>query len=468
VRRGVLSRLRETLHDAGYTEAGLDQLIRDGGALGFEEGLASLRLRPDGDDRLPVLVRLFFACEPIELELAAAALAPLAPADLEALLTLRDRTARSRVCLQPYEGLLVPVDPGKRHRLDQVLGIGPATRTIAQLTVRRPIEATLDVGAGSGVQSLLAARHSARVVGVDISARALRLARLGAALNGVANVEWRRGDLFEPVGEEQFDLVVTNPPFIVSPAREFLFRDAGLEGDDFSRSLVVGAAARLREGGFAHILCSWVTQPGRPWSETPRRWLRDSGCDAWVLHDGTDAPFVYAIRWNRRTGRTPAAAIRAAEAWVAYYRERGIEAISTGVFVLRRRSGRNWVREDELGRRLVGHAGPHVERVFAAQDFLAGLAGEHELLDRVLDRAPQTWLIERRDASGALERARLAVAAGVPVGGRIPPRYVDVVAALDGSRTLREALGGGAAGDVLPVVRELVAHGLLTPVELAA
>jgi methylase of polypeptide subunit release factors len=462
----ALVALSNTLAFAGYTEPAIDRLVRDGGILAFDEGLAALRLRPDADERLTALVRLFFACEPIELDLAAAALEPVSPTELGELLTIRDGTARSHVCLQPYEGLLVAVDPADRLRADQVLGVGPATRTLAQLTVRRPVEAALDLGSGSGVQALLAARHSERVVGVDINPRALRLARLSAALNGTENVEWRQGDLYEPVGEEHFDLVVANPPFILSPAREFLFRDGGLEGDELSRSVVTGAAARLREGGFAHVLCSWVSEPSRPWSQTPRHWLRDSGCDAWLLHDGNNTPTTYAMRWNRRSGRAPAATAAAAEQWLDYYRTRGIEAISSGSLVLRRRSGRNWVREDELGPRPMGQGGAHVERVFAAQDFLEGLATDRDLLDAVLERAPETWLIERRDAAGTLERARLAVAEGVPVTGRIPPACLPVVGALDGRRTLREILDGGGRASVdeaLPVVRELVALGLVTP-----
>ena len=149
--------------------------------------------------------------------------------------------------------------------------------------MRRPVEATLDLGTGCGVQALLAARHSEHVVGTDLNARALRLAQLNAALNGVENVEWRQGDLFEPVRDERFGLVAANPPFVVSPVHELAYRDGGLDGDRFSREALMGAARRLHEGGFATVLCSWITEPGGERRTTPRRWLEDSGCDGWVL-----------------------------------------------------------------------------------------------------------------------------------------------------------------------------------------
>ena len=54
------------------------------------------------------------------------------------------------------------------------------------------------------------------------------------------------------------------------------------------------------------------------------------------------------MRWNGLPGRRPAAVATAAEPWLADYRARGIEAISTGAIVIRKRSGKNWARFDEL------------------------------------------------------------------------------------------------------------------------
>ena len=364
-------------------------------------------------------------------------------------------------------------EPGERNPRGAVDGIGGLHATqheICRFALHRSGEDVLDLCTGSGALALLAARHADRVVGVDLNRRALRLARANGALNGLA-VEWRHGDLFEPVGDEQFDLVIANPPFIVSPGREFLFRDSGREDDALSRAVVQGAAARLREGGYAHILCNWVAPARGRWSKTPRSWLRGSGCDAWLLHYRTDRPAAYALRWNLRPGHTLATAAVAARPWVDYYNRRGIEAIATGIIVLRRRSGRNWVHEDEFVRTPVGAAGPHVERVFAAQDLLRSLKDERELLAMTLTAAPGTMLVERRHPSGALERARLTVEEGIPLAGRIPPACVPVVAGLDGRRPLGRVVEVAArtagvtpealAATCLPARGELLARGLL-------
>ena len=421
-------------------------------------------------------MRLFLAREQLPVAAAAGALGEVALRELAAsgLIAVRSGVVRARFALEPYRGLVVASDRSAiRLREDHVLQIGPTTRTLAALTVRRPVEAALDVGTGSGVQALLAARHSEHVVGVDLNPRALRVARLNAALNGVENVDLREGNLFEPVGDERFGLVVANPPFVVSPVLELAYRDGGLAGDSLSREAVRGAAQHLHEGGFASVLCSWVTQPGREHVETPRRWLADSGCDILVLELASDSPITYAIRWNRLPGRRPRAVATAAEPWLADYRARGIEAISTGAIVLRRRTGtgKNWARFDELGIGPRGDAGAHIERIFAGQDLLRSLDDERMLLTVALALAPATLLVERRLPGGALERARVTVEQGLPLSGRVPVAAAPVLAALDGRRPLGEVVESAArAGGVspeslsaecLPALRELVARGLL-------
>ena len=58
-------------------------------------------------------------------------------------------------------------------------------------------------------------------------------------LNGVENVELRLGSFLEPVAGERFGLVVSNPPFAISPERELIFRDSGLGRDRVSENLAL-------------------------------------------------------------------------------------------------------------------------------------------------------------------------------------------------------------------------------------
>lgn len=83
------------------------------------------------------------------------------------------------------------------------------------------------------MQSLHLARHAARIVGTDVNPRALELAALTAALNG-ADVDLREGSLYEPVAGELFHLIVSNPPFVMSPPRAEADTLAYREGN-FSR-----------------------------------------------------------------------------------------------------------------------------------------------------------------------------------------------------------------------------------------
>ena len=128
----------------GFEDDRVDRLVRDDGGLGLEDGLAALRLRPEADEPLPALVRLFLAREPIPAGTAAAALGDLDLAELSrtGLVSVREGVVRARLALQPFDGLVLASDrSGAKPRRDHVVQIGPATRTLAAMTVRRRVEA---------------------------------------------------------------------------------------------------------------------------------------------------------------------------------------------------------------------------------------------------------------------------------------------------------------------------------------
>src|SRR5207248_3880153 len=140
--------------------------------------------------------------------------------------------------ISAYEGLLVASDPAGSRTDDLVTGPSPSARRTDRLTIRKPVARALDLGTGPGIQALLAARHCEQVVAVDLNERALEIAGLNAELNGIGNVELRGGDWFEPVEGERFDLIVANPPYVVSPETGLFFRDGQLLRDDVSRTLM--------------------------------------------------------------------------------------------------------------------------------------------------------------------------------------------------------------------------------------
>ena len=121
----------------------------------------------------------------------------------------------------------------------------------------------LDVGTGSGCVALALASEDpfVRLVAADVDPGALAVARRNGARLGLARrVEFVLSDLFADVGERPFDLIVSNPPYI--PADEYValepnVRDyeprlalyGGVDGLDFYRRLIPGAALLLRPGG---------------------------------------------------------------------------------------------------------------------------------------------------------------------------------------------------------------------------
>ncbi|MGZ8740637.1 MAG: methyltransferase, partial [Gaiellaceae bacterium] len=141
---------------------------------------------------------------------------------------------------ETFEGLEIASDPAEReYEEDFVLGAGPASRLLARLTIRQHANAVLDLGTGSGVQALLASRHADRVVAVDVNSRALAIGELNARSNGIVNVEWRKGSWLEPVWGERFDLVVSNPPYVISPDSSYSYRDSGEHMDALVLRLLV-------------------------------------------------------------------------------------------------------------------------------------------------------------------------------------------------------------------------------------
>jgi release factor glutamine methyltransferase len=113
----------------------------------------------------------------------------------------------------------------------------------------------LDMGTGSGVCALFAANYARRVVAVDINPAAVRCADINARLNHLEHkIDVRHGDLYGPVAQERFDLVLFNPPFLRGAPRDW--RDSAWRSNDIAERFAAGLNAHLNPGGFALVLLS--------------------------------------------------------------------------------------------------------------------------------------------------------------------------------------------------------------------
>ena len=481
-RVGAIARFRAALEDSGYLRPEAAQAL--GVAFGSEPRRIDLPLylrRLDPDSPLHTLIRLFALHVPVAEAEARAALAPLDLAEACALglVDWHDGQVVPRVGFVVTDGLVlardVPQAGAHGLRGDHVVGLNPPAMLLARLTVRTRVGSALDVGCGGGVQSLLAARHAARVIGVDKNPRAVAFARFNARLNQVANVEFREGSLFEPVTGERFDLIVCNPPYVVSPETSLLFRDGGRQGDAFCEEVVRGAAAHLAPNGFATAIVNWVAPDGEPWSRPLERWTSGHGCDAWLLRLETSDTLTYAASWNRQPdGALYAAAL---DRWLAYYDEHGIRAIGMGAVVLRKRaSGAAWTSAVDLPARPRSDASQAILQAFAAQDRLSELRGREALLAArfsASDALRLTQVASVSDGRFVPESTGLRLSGSLPFEGTADAGALRLLQLADGRRTLGEIVaamgnaqtedGGRLVASVLETARRLVTFGFLVP-----
>ena len=272
---------------------------------------------------------------------------------------------------------------------DHVLGIGGAGLALAALTPRRPVAAALDLGCGCGIQTLYLLRHADRVTATDVSERALAFTAFNAALAAVGpdRLELLAGSLLEPVAGRRFDLIVTNPPFVLTPPA---VREAGLplmEYRDAGRPVLPGLVAGLGEhlgvGAAAVMLGNWEHRRGRDWRRDVAGWVPDD-LDAWVVEREAQDPVEYAALWLRDGGLAPERDLprfeAALEAWIADFEARGVEGVGLGYLIVHRPDPDSdgaprapWRVLEEVATRPAGPLGEHVARCLEVRSGLAAM-----------------------------------------------------------------------------------------------
>ena len=487
----LLERLRADLTSAGFTVDGVAARLGPvaSAALHREQPLPALLATQDAQDPCRLLVHLFTLGRPVARAALEAALPSLGADGAQTLrLVVADGEAVRATCdLRPYgddaHDWWVASDLGEvatRATLpvDHVLGIGGASTTLASWTVRRRIRSALDLGTGCGVQALHLASHAAHVTATDVSRRALAYAVFNATLAGI-DLEVLAGDLLEPVAGRRFDLVVSNPPFVITPRVEgvplYEYRDGGRAGDSLVRSLVAQVGGVLEPGGVAQLLGNWEIPRGRTWRDVWDDWLQGVPLDAWVVQREVQDPAQYAELWARDGGALPGteAHDRMYAAWLADFAARDVEAVGFGVITLQRPQ-----TEREPWRDLVEALGPVANPMGPAVD--AGLRArtwlaEHtddELLDVAWSCAPDVTE-ERHGRPGAEDPSVILVRQGGGLGRTVRAdtllaAYLGVAdgeltaaAALDAIATVLDLDPEAVRRDVVPAIRGLVADGLL-------
>lgn len=370
-------------------------------------------------------------------------------------------------------------------RPDHVLGIGAASVSLARMVIRRPVRRVLDLGTGCGIQALHLAAHGEQITATDTNPRALALAGATARLNGF---DWdlRRGSLFEPVRGEQFDLIVSNPPFVISSGvQRFEYRDSGMAGDALCRELVMGIPDHLAPGGTAQLLANWLIRGDGDWRLSVGEWVAATGLDGWVVQREHAHPAEYVSLWLQDTGEALGGdadlTARIAGEWLDYFAAENVTGIGMGSITLRKpvtpRRGTPDVVFDEL----IGTGdiltGPEVDAFLARRAYLAESSdadlmatrlalAESDLLEQRFVPSSEGWspvlrLLHRPGGPGAgvqLDEWGQALLAGCT--GALPlGTLVELLAAAHG------LVPAALQAAVIPAVRTAITRGLLHPVE---
>ena len=487
-----------------------------------------------------VLTALFMLGEPVPATALDAALPRTTAAGATAIGLVGEPDGagcvRALVDLRPHEAIddagevrwwvasdLGELVTGRALAADHVLGIGGAGLTLAGLTPRTRVRTALDLGCGCGIQTLYLLRHAEHVVATDISARALAFTAFNAALagvsvtgapgagsdiapssglnseadaasgsdsapdtaSGVGHLELLHGSLLEPVAGRRFDLIASNPPFVLTPPA---VREAGLPlmeyrdaGGPILPALVAGLGEHLEPDATAVMLGNWEHRGTASWRDAVAAWLPE-GLDAWILERELQDPVEYATMWLRDGGltpeRDPQAFDAALEAWIDDFEARDVRGIGFGYLIVHRpQSPREpWRLLEEVTTSGQGVLGPHVAEVLEVRELLAGLddeavadlcpllapdvTEERHLIPGAAE--PTVILLRQGGGLGRALRASTAVAAlaGVADGELSVGQVASAVAALS---ELNAADAAALRAEMVEATRHLLTTGFLRP-----
>lgn len=482
-----IDRLREALQRSEYTPERFNTVNPATAGTGSPGLLQQL----SGGDRFGTLVRLFVMgrTEPMSQVAGALDPLPLSQAYAAGLLEHHGDGVRALVNLHPYgdgdawwwvlSDMSVNVRPGK-IRPDHVLGVGNAAMTLAQAAVPVTGATALDIGTGCGVQALHLSRRAQSVTASDTNPRALQFAATTAALNGMG-WELVAGDLAAPVAGRRFDLVVSNPPFVVGPPipARYSYRDSGREGDLLTHELIAAAPKLLNEGGWMQFLANWLHIAGEDPSDRVQSWLSGTGLDAWIIQREAVDPAAYVRQWLRDAGELSDLDTERGIQWLDWFAGKRVDAIGFGIVTLHRSDRADpLVRVEDVPQELERPLGPHVLSWFQRQDWLqrhpraALLAAHYTTPDSLrlhteMLRGSEGWDIQRE---------LLTLTSGMRWLHEVEAPVATLIGGCNGSVPMRDQLAilaaaYGAEEDDLavafePMIRFLVERGFILPVDL--
>jgi methylase of polypeptide subunit release factors len=308
-------------------------------------------VRPKVGDGLDALIYLFVVGE----SLPAAEVAAQFPAEvweafqLSGLIVPDPADANRRiasVALYPIRDLFIASDRwsnpdhSPRQMFPDIVypALTKSAKQFIDYTSFEPCEDFLELCAGSAPAALLAARSAKKIWATDIAQRSIDFAKFNAALNGIDNVTFGLGDLFQPVEGLTFDRIAAHPPYVPVLQTAEIFYGGGEDGEEITRRIIAELPARLKPGGRFYSRTLGTARPGMNFENRIREWLgeRHQEFDVALFALQTFEPRQFAIEEtiNKNGGREQFAQ------WEKLFMKNAVRELVLGIVVIQRIAGR--------------------------------------------------------------------------------------------------------------------------------
>jgi methylase of polypeptide subunit release factors len=445
--------LREHFFETGFNEAMLRDRLDVQPGRDLDLGGFSTRppRKPKVGDGLDALLYLFILGESLP---TAEVMSLLPPAVWDTLsqtrLVILDPSAPTRsiagVALYPIRDLLIAsdrwVNPDHSPRQMFADVVYPAlTKSAKQFvdyTSYEPCEDFLELCAGTAPAALLASRSAKNVWATDIAERSIHFAKFNAALNGIRNVTFAQGDLYQPVEGRRFDRIAAHPPYVpvLQPAE--IFYGGGESGEEITKRIIAELPPRLKPGGRLYCRTLGIEQPGQSFESRIREWLGDKHVEfdvaLFVFQNLEPRQFAVEETVIKNGGREQFAQ------WEKLFSRNNVQELVIGMVVIQRRAEQ---RPAFTIRRTMGKNAPAAAIEWAMR-WEAEMQRENaarELLHARLLTAPGVEIIVRhvlRDGEIAPESFTLSIDMPFSTDCKAQPWMALLLARCDGKTTVAE------------------------------